>query len=89
MTNKLDSEKVLRLYEEYEALKEKQKEANEDLKFFKDRCDFENIPFKVFQRVYTAEQKAKSSCSTVRNEVKREFDTVQILENMFPEKKKN
>jgi hypothetical protein len=82
----LDVEKVLTLYQEYEALKEKQKQIDEDLKSFKEDCELAEIPFKLLQRVYTAEQKNKSSCSTVKHELSREFDTVKILENALIER---
>ena len=86
MSKEFDSEKVLTLYQQYEALKEKQKQINEDLKDFKDKCEMEELPFKLFQRVYTAEKSDKSSCSTVKHEVSREFDTVKILENALIER---
>ena len=60
---------------------------NDDLKFFKEDFEIKEMPFKVFQRVYAAEQKKdkSSSCSTVKREVAREFDIVKVLEEALVE----
>ena len=86
MSKECDPKKLISLYQQYEALKEKQKQINEDLKFFKEACEIEDVQFKLFQRVYTAEQKDKSSCSTVKHEISRELDTVTILKNALIER---
>ena len=56
-----------------------------ELKNFKELCKDNEIPFTVLQRVYSAEQKAKASCSTVKREVARELDLVKVLEEALIE----
>tara|TARA_B100000497_G_scaffold81696_1_gene91121 strand:+ start:230 stop:499 length:270 start_codon:yes stop_codon:yes gene_type:complete len=76
---------VLKFYREFEVLKKLQAQVNEDLKLFREDCKIQEMPFQVFQRVYAAEQKKDSSCSTVKREVARELDTVKVLEEALLE----
>ena len=80
-----DSRQVLEFYREYELLKRQQQQVADELKNFKELCKDLEIPFTVFQRVYSAEQKNKASCSTVKREVAREFDVVKVLEEALIE----
>ena len=57
MDTTFTSHQVLKYYRQYEALKALQAKVNDDLKSFKEDCELQEMPFKVFQRVYAAEQK--------------------------------
>ena len=85
MDTTFTSHQVLKYYRQYEALKALQAKVNDDLKSFKEDCELQEMPFKVFQRVYAAEQKKDASCSTVKREVAREFDVVKVLEEALLE----